>query len=160
MSRRGVDGRTSRRRRTSTGRSEALISDVLVVSAAGPTSPAPGLTVLRALAEEPRAVVCDPTGPDVEASTLPPTLDLIDGYVSHWDATALLVCADTPEKERVMQAHPVRRRVAPSPAWAPPWSPHNARSPLPRDSSSTWPRPLWRLVRPAASSDQPSSDGT
>lgn len=71
MSRRGVDGRTSRRRRTSTGRSEALVSDVLVVSAAGPTSPAPGLTVLRALAEEPRAVVCDPTGPDVEASTTP-----------------------------------------------------------------------------------------
>jgi hypothetical protein len=96
----------------STGRNEARISDVLVVSADGPTSRSQGLTVLRALAEEPRAVVWDLTGREVEPQALPPALDLIDGYLGHWDATALLVCADTPEKERVLQAHPVGGRVA------------------------------------------------
>ncbi|WP_137123351.1 ATP-binding protein [Segeticoccus rhizosphaerae] len=89
-----------------------------MVGATGPTGPVQGLAVLRALAQEPRAVVADLTGPDVDASALPAELDLIENYLGHWDATALLVCADTLEKERVLQAHPLGARLTLFPAVA------------------------------------------
>ena len=71
----------------------------------------PGLTVLRALAEQPCAVVYDLTGGQIDSTTLPSAFDAIDAYLRHCDGTPLLVCPETLTARRALRAHPLNTRV-------------------------------------------------
>jgi hypothetical protein len=96
---------------TSAGGIEAGINDVLVIGEARHPGPVPGVAVLRALAEEPRAVVYDLTGETIEIAALVPGFDIIEAYLRAWASTPLLVCVDTLQKRRDLRAHPIYRRV-------------------------------------------------
>jgi anti-sigma regulatory factor (Ser/Thr protein kinase) len=76
-----------------------------------PYAGADGATLLRALADEPRAVIYDVDGVSDHTAHLLATFDVLDHYLAGWPATPVLVRVTDDTVRQVLRFHRVSERV-------------------------------------------------